>query len=115
MTIQSVAVRTIFRFAPRDARTGGALSGSVYCYIALDEQTKLDWTFYSQREDLRWYSEAFCETWKLGIYSTDWHSVVWPIRIDSTREWLARRRRAARSLDARLRRVEKMAGKCWYY
>jgi hypothetical protein len=30
-------VRTIFRFAPRDERTGGALSGSVYCYIALDE------------------------------------------------------------------------------
>jgi hypothetical protein len=47
MTIQSVAVRTIFRFAPLAARTGGALSGLVYCYIALGRQIKLDWPFYS--------------------------------------------------------------------
>jgi hypothetical protein len=37
-----VAVRTIFRFAPRDARTGDALSGLVYCYIALGKQAKLE-------------------------------------------------------------------------
>src|SRR5208282_2819799 len=116
MTIQSVAVRTISRFAPRNARTGGALSGLVYCYIALGRQTKLDSTFYSESGGILGFSGTIWEMQRFGIYSADWHSVEGP---SCRRRSYVGKAAAGDAVpffhfDVRLRKAREMTEKCWY-
>src|SRR5580704_6630655 len=114
MTIQSVKVRTIFRFAPRDARTGGALSGPVYCYIALDRQAKLDWPFYSPTLGiLRIFRRAWGRLEDL-VYIAP---VGMVLVADAGRTREGRSGKIGRFVpsDARFPTTGKVAGKCWYF